>query len=176
MGFSKRLLEKIEARGASQIVDRYVCVACVRDKALKAFVRQEATRWRCDYCGMKRRSVDADDLLDRIMDGINAEYEDPANEMGWASEEGGYIGSTIDKYDLIDELEITDNEALRDEIADKILNFEWCKQDPYGLSKDRRLWYGWERFCQRVKHESHFFERLKSSGRRRLTRQTCPTV
>lgn len=165
MGFSKRLLEKLEARGAGQIVDRYVCVTCVRDKALKAFVRQEATRWRCDYCGMRRRSVDADDLLERIMDGIKAEYEDPANEMGWSSEEGGYIGSTIDKYELMDELDITENDALRDDLLNAIWIDEWCERHPYGLPKDERLSHGWREFSERVKHGSRFFPTARAGKR-----------
>jgi len=88
MGGSKRLMEEIEARGASFIGDRYVCAFCLEDSALKAFVRENVSRYRCDYCGRRRPSVKADEVVELIVEGLRTEYEDPNNVMGWDSGEG----------------------------------------------------------------------------------------
>jgi len=161
MSGSKRLLERIEARGAGLLGDKYVCADCVDDEALKAFIRREACCWRCNYCGNRRRSVEVDDLMDLIMDGIKTEWDDPANEMGWDSREGGWLGVTVDKYDLVSDLEITEKEDLYDDRVGAITNFEWCERDPYGLSRHDRLAFGWGEFCDLVKHKNHFFPVIK---------------
>ncbi len=157
MSLSKSLLERIESRGASFIGEKYVCGGCFKDPILKALVRENAERWRCDYCGRRRPSAPVDDLMDAIMDGIQLEYDDPVNELGWDSEEGGWLGRTIDKWDLVGELDFTEHEDLYSDIVDAITIDEWCERDYYGLPRHKRLAYGWSTFCELVKYENRFY-------------------
>jgi len=166
MGGSKRLMEEIEARGASFGGDRYVCAFCLEDSALKAFVRENVSRYRCDYCGRRRPSVKADEVVELIVEGLRTEYEDPNNVMGWDSGEGGWLGVTTDKGDLVRNFEVTENEELYEDIVDVITLDEWCEQDPYGLSTHERLSYGWERFCELVKYENRFFPTMRRKRER----------
>lgn len=155
MGYWKRILEEIESRGAQFIDDTFVCEGCVHDEALKAVVAENAASDICSFCGESRPSAEMDVLMEAIIDGLRYEYDDPNNELGWV--DGEWVGTTIDKYDLISDLEIAEDGKLRDAIIDAVNNFEWCRKNPYGLSRHERLAYGWQNFCNLVKHSSRFF-------------------
>lgn len=156
MGLMKRLLEEIEARG-SQPIDKYACAACVTDPALKVLVAENASATKCDYCGRRRRSAHMDDLMEAVMEGIRTEWNEPIHELGWDSAEGGYLGETVDKWDLVEGLGITHNLHVYEDIVDSMIGDLWCERDYYGLAKHERLGYGWRAFCERLKYESRFF-------------------
>lgn len=164
MGATKRLLERIESRRADFVGANYVCGWCVKDETLQAYVRQNADGTRCDYCEREGGSVLVDDLMDIIMEGVFREYDDPLNELGWDSEDGRWVGDTIDKWDLIADLDITENSALYEDIVSAITLDEWCEQDAYVLPKHERLAYGWRTFSEMVKHENRYYYSRRKRG------------
>jgi hypothetical protein len=95
------------------------------------------------------------------MTGVKTEWDDPINGMGWDSEDKQWVGVTYDKYDLFGDLDITENADLLDDIVDAVEIYQWCQRDPYGLTPAERLIRGWNKFCEVIKHDSHFFPEIK---------------
>lgn len=157
MGLAKRRLEEIESRGASFIGDKFVCADCVGDRALKDFIQENGTAKNCDYCGEVNPVVLVDDVVEKIVEGIKTEYDEPGNGLGWASEEGGWLGSTIDTWDILEDLEVAENESLFNDIREAITAEIWCGSEFYGLTHHKRLLYGWQAFGEILKHERRFF-------------------
>ncbi len=76
MGMTKRYLEESERPGFG--LDKYVCLNCINDSALKRQVRKKASHTVCDYCHHHSKVPDAieiSDLLEIIIEGIEYEWE-----------------------------------------------------------------------------------------------------
>src|SRR5687768_5377905 len=134
----KRLMEEIEARGADFIRDKYVCAGCLGDYALKEIVCNDATKWKCDYCGKRRLSASVDEIVEVVVRGLRMEYEDPVENVLFDSAEGGYQMNCSTTDDLLWDEEVTENEELFDDIARAIKCDQWVQKDPYGLPWDKR--------------------------------------
>jgi hypothetical protein len=93
-------------------------------------------------------------------------YSHVENEgMSWDQEDGRYVGSTYDTWDLVkDEIgEPSNNEAVVQEIIDSLGDNVWCEKNPYALSDRERYESSWETFCETVKHEIRYFFDIKES-------------
>ena len=107
----------------------------------------------------------SDEVVDFMLEGINSEYDDPNNCVGW---EGGWQGADVfDSQDLITDMIGLDisSEELYDDIILALGDQEWCQRDPYGLRDEEALKFGWGKFCEQVKHRSRYiFFRIGTKG------------
>jgi hypothetical protein len=170
MGMAKRQLEN----GYISLGEKYVCRECINDYAIQDFIEGELEEDICSYCGKTSNSgpiaAKIDNIINFIIHGIQSEWDDPRNCMSWESKEGGWIGAEVlDIYDLLFYtigLEI-DNDELRDDIAQSILQDEWCKADPYGLTKQEEWYLDWEDFSNQVKYKVRYiFYKIKRIKRK----------
>ncbi len=155
-----RALEEAEARGWHE-VDTTICSRCVSEPALVELVRHNGGSEPCDYCENEPEAPYAtapfDLVLEAVVDGIKLEYERPVDVMGWSSAEGGWLGArTFDTYDLLWELEITEQENVHDELLSAIVESEWCEYDPYAVRPHEALTDGWGNFREYVKHQRRY--------------------
>ncbi|MEA4879260.1 MAG: HEPN-associated N-terminal domain-containing protein [Dehalococcoides mccartyi] len=144
------------------MADKYVCGECVTDYAIKEFIAQNAFSEKCSYCSNKSDEPIAaplEEVIEFMREGLETEWDDPVNCVGWESAEGGWMGANvIDSYELI-AVEIEElngsNQAVLDDIIYS-LDQEWCQRDPYGLPDDEALFLSWTGFSDQVKHHTRY--------------------
>ncbi|MGA8849966.1 MAG: HEPN-associated N-terminal domain-containing protein [Dehalococcoidia bacterium] len=142
--------------------DKYVCAECFSDYAIKEFIEQNAFSKKCSYCPNESDEPIAaplEEVIEFIREGLEREWDDPVNCVGWESAEGGWMGArVIDSYELIaveiEELQGSNQDVLDDIIY--ILDQEWCQRDPYGLPDDEALFLSWTGFSDQVKHHTRY--------------------
>jgi len=164
MGFAKEQWIRRTALGYGDVPDKYVCADCFEDYAIREFIKENAVEKKCSYCGKKSKvpiAVELELAVDFICQGINTEWEDPAQSMGWESAEGGYQGARfIDSDELIryeiEELFNTKEEVLDDIVLSLVGSHDWCQKDPYGLRKEEALSLSWADFAEQVKHYTRY--------------------
>ena len=156
-------MEDVYARGYS---DRsgMVCSNCITEPALAAAIREEGESWAdpealeahvCEYCQEVPQApealVELERVIELVVEGLRAEYDDPAEEAGWDGREGGYQVPTCDTYELLWEFEVAESNQLIDDIAGAIHNTLWCQLHPYESTEAQALQWGWSAFCRYVK-------------------------
>jgi len=98
-----------------------------------------------------------DSVLSFIAQGLHREFEDPANNVGYESAEGGYLLPPIESSDLFEDLGLSESEeSFFEDLCCAFAWKEWVKTDPYGLAQDEELIAVWERFSAQVRHETRF--------------------
>lgn len=171
---AKEQWERQIALGYSNVPDMNVCAKCFDDYAIKEFINENADEKKCGYCSNESDELIAIalvEVVDFICQGINTEWENPVESVGWESREGGWQGATVyDGGELVrDEIEelFETNEKVLDDIASSMSDREWCQRDPYGLRKEEALTLSWEDFVNQVKHHSRYiFFRLSDDERK----------
>ena len=136
--------------------EKYVCPDCIDDYAIQEFIRNNAAENACSYCGkssdQEEIAASLDEVVDFMLEGIGTEWDDPNNCVGW---EDGWVGAeVIDSDELVSDrigLEESNEDVLNDIIA-AMPDQEWCQRDPYGLRAEEALTFGWDTFCEQVKH------------------------
>lgn len=161
MGLIKRSMIDEESRGWRSSGQRFVCKSCITDEYLKDLVESEAESPCCDYCGA--RSLDGspfgallDVVLDPIVSALRFSYNHPAAELPYESAEGGFQGNVDSTRDLLDELDISDNTELLDDICGCIDQDEWCERNYFSLREEEVILGSWQEFCAAVKHRTRF--------------------
>jgi hypothetical protein len=142
--------------------DKYVCAECFSDYAIKEFIKQNAFNEKCSYCSnesCKPIAAPLEEVIEFIREGLETEWDNPVNCVGWESAEGGWMGArVIDSYELvtveIEELQGSNQDVLDD--ISYILDQEWCQRDPYGLPDDEALFLSWTGFSDKVKHHTRY--------------------
>jgi hypothetical protein len=139
----------------------YVCPDCLGDDyALREFVQANAVSSKCDYCGVDANhpiAADFDKVSDLIMESVHREWTHAGNELGWAHEEGGWIGEYYDSYDLLEKIELNiENAALRDHVLEALGDQDWCRISGYGDPVNAKYRFGWQAFSDRVKHQTRY--------------------
>src|SRR6266496_5470483 len=159
MGIAKSQLEK----GFLGIGGKFVCAYCFEDYAIKSFVEANAENHECDYCGElsddEPIAAYIDDVIEFIIAGIESEYEDPANSVGWCSAEGGWVGATVyDSDELIGDLIEASPfaDGLVEDIEESVAGRQWCQIDPYGEPLSDEWYFDWEHFSKRLKHHTRY--------------------
>lgn len=148
-----------QERGYYYVADRYVCSDCFDDYAIAAFIKKNAQRDSCDYCGKSTPgsaiAAPIDDVIGLIVEGIESEWGDPDNEgMAYESAEGCYQGTVTDTWDLLlHELEVVDDSgsALFKDLMESLGHRTWCQKDFYALPPHEALIFGWQHFSEQVK-------------------------
>lgn len=146
-----------------------VCSRCITEPALTTAICAEGTSWSdpddldaevCEYCHEVPARPDALLELERVVqlvvEGLRAGYDDPAEEAGWDGREGGYQVPTGDTYDLLWEFEVAEDGKLIDDIAGAIVNTLWCQRHPYDATEAQALQWGWSAFCKYVKSSRRY--------------------
>jgi len=144
------------------MADKYVCTECFSDYAIKEFIEQNAFNENCSYCSNESDEPIAaplEEVIEFIREGLETEWDNPVNCVGWESAEGGWMGArVIDSFELIyeeiEELQGTNEKVLDDIIY--ILDQEWCQRDPYGLPDEEALFLSWTGFADQVKHHTRY--------------------
>lgn len=160
MGLAKKYLEDVDSQGYYS-TDGSVCSCCINEPAVKRFVETNATLNECSYCQQSGvLAVNFDVLMALIVDSLHFEWGNPSIEgLPYESREGGWQVATVyNAWDLLyDEIGLdVVNERLQADIADAILNGEWCEKEPFSLSSDRVLFYGWDKFSKFVKNSARY--------------------
>lgn len=151
MGITKRMVMQTEEQGWSYS-DAVICPDCLEEPILEQAVHHaaNASLGPCTFCGQ----VDAaslDVVLELVVGGLREEYTDPINEASYDSGEGGYQVATQDTEELLDENDVSSDQAVIEAIARSIHTTEWCGRDlavpPVGMG----LAWSWKRFREEVR-------------------------
>jgi hypothetical protein len=156
MGQAKRYMEEVETRGWSD-VGTTICSECVIDPALEDAIKAHGGTDPCDYCEETptppAASAPLEVVLELVVDGLRHEYEDPVEQMAY---DAGYVGTVYDTWDLLWDLEITEQEDVHNALHDAIQQGQWCQRDPYAATPTEALTWGWAAFRKFVKHTRRF--------------------
>ncbi len=159
LGGAKRIWEEAQEKGFSVDENIIVCVDCFEDYAIKEFIKNNDTGLPCIYCGTNHKGTcSLEDVLEHIMYCIKTEWGHPANEgLAYETREGGWQGTVFDSWEMLESvgLEIN-NDKLHDIILSSLLDNEWCERNPYSLSEDKTLFYGWRDFSRFVTTEARY--------------------
>ena len=157
--------------------DKYVCSEHFLDNELQGVIKQEGHRGRCSYCGEKGTVMNMLDFVKMAREKLEMEFEDVDNAMlplektVFDDDEDdvpcftrfhGYAApSDSEMYDdtgeVINELlEITDPEALFNDVVNALPEHGWISKDPFVASLDDELNIKWKHFAEMVKHQQRF--------------------
>jgi len=163
MGFAKRYMEEIHARGFDA-TEKTVCLDWIHDDVLRDECRPHIDSWACSFCGASA-DEDGDEpialpfeqLMYLVMAAVTFLYQ-TVEDAGLVLDEGEWIGgAVIDSSDVayaVCEWDVT-GEVL-EAIGNTISAPEWTDSDISSLRPDHALRFGWKTFCDKVKHESRF--------------------
>lgn len=161
MGRAKEEWTRQMELGYSLVGEKFVCPDCFEDYAIQEFIVASASSEECSYCGKSAAEPIAahmNDVLEFIAEGISHEWGNPENEgVPYESREGGWQGLTIDSDDLMAHVE---PEMINDELIDDVIGAfsdqQWCQKNYFSLKDEDALRYGWDGFCDKIKHQSRY--------------------
>jgi hypothetical protein len=159
VGIAKRAWEEAQERGFSVDDNLCVCIDCFEDYGIRDFIEENHTGEPCDFCESSGEfSCRLEDVLAHIMMCIQTAWGHPANEgLPYETREGGWQGEVYDSWELLDSVGLEINsDSLQECIYSSLLVDEWCRRNPYSLSKDRTLYYGWIAFSDFVKSKARY--------------------
>jgi len=157
MGGAKRMWEEEMARGYSSVGKIHVCERCIQDEGLKRFIKTNRKPGTCTYCQREVRVSAMDSVIEYVMNSLNLEWGDPANEgLPYVTREGGWQGDVYSTWELFYDVGPNCPEKITDTIVGAIHDTGWCRRDPYTLPVDRTLVYGWQKFSQFIIHTARF--------------------
>lgn len=152
----KQMIEEME-NGFSSVGDCFVCRRCIKDAGLRVLFAFKQRPGSCSFCSNAVSVCSMDDIIEHVIQSLHLEYGDPANEgLPYETREGGWQGQVYDLYELLDEVGLDCPEEIMQIILQSIHDYGWCKRDPYSLTADRTLAYGWKGFCEFIIHTARF--------------------
>lgn len=126
-----------------------VCAACIEDRALQEVVEDNLTECECDYCGRRKDNpiaCDLDVVIDYMRGFIEEEYCEPVEEV-----------RDLDAWALFAEIGFdVSNDQLRNDLIDAFQDHPWCRNHYFSLAFGDAHIYGWEDFCNSVKHRRRY--------------------
>ncbi|MBY8861230.1 RES domain-containing protein [Nocardia sp. CA2R105] len=163
MGFTKRYMEEIEARGFGETGDKTVCLKCIHDDTLREETHRHLTEMACSFCGA---SVDDasepiaalfEDFMYIVVEAVRFLYMS-VDDAGLVYDEGEWFGGEVlesaEVAYAVCEGDVTYD--VLDAIGDVIVQQLWTESHIAESTPDKALAWGWEAFCEKVKHESRF--------------------
>ncbi|MBI4718965.1 MAG: RES domain-containing protein [Planctomycetes bacterium] len=161
MGVADRETTGRHERAWQPVAGKFVCRGCVSDEFLRNQIDFHTSSSACSYCGVKASggsggSAPLDDLVGYVLSAIRWEYDDPANVLPYDSAEGGYQGSLHSTRDLVENLDVSENSDLIDDIAGAIDQIDWCQRASTEVGRERLLIASWETFCRIVKERARY--------------------
>jgi len=149
-------------------LESFVCARCFDDYAIKEFIKANAVRKQCSFCGRRnlRKAIAApgEDVLEFFLRGINSEFDDVGkHSLPFDQEEGRHIVPVYGIWELVHDqfTDISSSERVLDWIVDSFNDGrQWCDRNPLILSPEEGWVVGWKDFCDAVKHKTRylFFE------------------
>ncbi|WP_158108710.1 HEPN-associated N-terminal domain-containing protein [Vibrio furnissii] len=158
----KRAWEAEQELGYSSCGNKTVCSACFEESGIQSYIEENASDTSCSYCNSSGDHIVAcqvDDVIEYILKSLRFEWGDPSDEgLPYESREGGWqYSEVLDSWDLLDECNVgARHEELLNDIRHSISDLQWCKKNPYSLTEDRVLLYGWEGFSKFVMNEARY--------------------
>lgn len=151
--YSKDEYEEIEERGYNS-QSGYVCPECIEEKYLSEYIKENGEKDECSYCYEMTSVVPLETIIEMILSGLNAEYEDPVNSVGYCSQEGGYLLPVQDTQEVLIDHSI--GWKVIEDISNSILYEQWIKHDPYSDERHVELLSIWGTFSHQVKHHIRY--------------------
>lgn len=159
MGIVKSAWMADQDRGFSCDPDLRVCLDCFEDPALCRAIADLEQVGTCSFCmGTPTSVADLEYVMEIILGGMSTEWGDPACEgLPYESREGGWQGAIYDTREVLECAGLeTGTQDLFDVVVGNIHNTLWCERDPYSLSKNESLYFGWSSFCEYVCSEARY--------------------
>lgn len=165
MGYWKDVWIQLGGGNAEAHKDEYVCAACFSDKGLQAFVEGVASEKVCSFCGAESKERTAAPLVPVLLyinKCLSGEYDAAENRLSYDRELGGYLGETWTTMDLLEEhlghgLPNDDDGRLLEALWDGLGERVWCRTHPLSLTRDEKLRFSWDEFCELIKHRRRYF-------------------
>jgi hypothetical protein len=110
-------------------------------------------------------------VVEHIYDCLLIFYGDADELLPYESAEGGYQcyepWTTRELLSDVVELDLPHdtNGHLLDALVDAIGDIAWCPAEPFGISEEERLRFGWDDFCNLIKYETRFFFTKKKEAK-----------
>lgn len=164
MGLAKRRWEEVTSRGFDETDNLTVCLECIDDTALREETRPHLEEWVCSFCGAeadegagKPIAASFEDFMYIVIEAVNFLYTSVEN-AGLVYDEGEwYGGNVLDSNDVayaVCEGDVT-YEVL-EAISSKLTSQLWTDSHISESRPDKALKWGWDAFCNKVKHSSRF--------------------
>lgn len=170
MGIAKRIWEEEQDRGYSSNEETTICSNCFDEYGIQTFIEEHGTQNYCSYCdeiGDEITACELDLLIEHILKSMSYEWGHPADEgLPYETREGGWqVASVYDTWELLDDIGLgNDSGKILEDICSSIHNQEWCERNPYSLSTDRTLMFGWQKFSDFVCNKARYvFFRAENS-------------
>ena len=187
MGQLKNFLMEKEGRGYSEPPCKIVCFHHFDDNHIKQFIKRNASKGECEYCGRKGNVIELSTLVEFLFEKIFTYYGDiheqvlPSFNSWFESEDEddltcpwyecyGYAmprnREPYDRDELFVEVGLNiDNDVLYNDIKNCLDATEvYCLKNALYDTKEEELSYKWKQFCKIVTCERRytFFEMFKS--------------
>lgn len=157
MGRAKNQMIDDMEQGFSSVDDCFVCRSCIRDPGLRVFVGLHRQPGNCSFCLKAVKVCPMNDVIAHVLHSLHLEWGDPNNEgLPYETREGGWQGQVYDLNELLDIVGLECPDSIMEMIGGSIHDSGWCERDPYSLTADRTLTYGWKSFCHFIIHTARF--------------------
>ncbi len=108
MGYEKDRQIEQDEQGWDFRDDMSICHRCISDSYLKQMAKDRAREHECTFCGWTSRrapnSIPFNDFMEVYAGALFQHYNHVENEaIAYDSEDGEYVGSTYDTWDLVRE-------------------------------------------------------------------------
>lgn len=168
MGQTKRRIDRETEYGYISI-DSRVCNHCVSDRHIKQFIKANGEESKCDYCEKNRaKTVDFNEFIEFFLGHVDSVYGDPSEEFVNFED-----GRTFSVVELLDDIDLTEQESLRNDVEYSLSDRVWCEKPYYQFDESDALKSGWEKFSEVVKQsrythhkldDDHFYEPIPPSA------------
>jgi hypothetical protein len=158
MGGAKNYAMQIEEQGRSPTPDKWVCDHCINEPFLARKVSDAVTSTQvCSFCE-QHPAAELDVLVEAFMVGVFARYDDAYGTLPYDSEDGQYIGRTLETWELIGEYchIFGDSPGLQDAVCEAVHDRTWSDSYYWHHSPSEGLLGVWNQFCESVKYESRY--------------------
>jgi len=149
-------------------IDGRVCNHCVSDPHIKQFIKGSGEESNCDYCEKNRvKTVEFNEFVEFFLGHVDSVYGDPLE--GFVNFEDG---KTFGVVELLDDIDVTEQESLRNDIEYSLSDRVWCEKPYYQYEESDALKAGWEIFSEVAKKfrftyhqldDEHFYEPIRPS-------------
>lgn len=157
MGRASEEYLRLMESGLTNVPDKFICVKHLNNKFIQSFIRKNSEQGYCSYCNKSLKVIKLQELLEFMMECIKKQYGDAAEHLPYVTSEGGYIGETLNNYELLEELSLEiENETVLYDIVNSIVDYAWT--DGYKYNNERYdMISSWDIFKNEIIHKSRFF-------------------
>lgn len=151
---------RLESLGLNSVPDKNLCAVHIEEDSIKKFIRSKSSHGYCNYCKKDKSVVPLEDLMEFLMEAVARFYTDPVDFMSYSSAEGGYLGTTYETKEILEEifeLDIPEIELYEDVYDSLDPSKIWADEGMYYDTPSDIMLYSWHYFKKAVKHRSRYF-------------------